>query len=96
MIELIKGSKRLIPMEVTRRSSDDFEIASVDCKVLNVAGTEVESGAGTFSGSEIYYFLDTDTADYQVGRIYTVCFEVTIDGLPKVIKGSRKVKIVAC
>jgi len=31
--------------------------------------------------------------DYTVNKIYTVCFAVTVLGLPKIIKGQVQVKI---
>ena len=96
MIELEKGSERLIPMEVTRRKDIDFTVESVQVEVYNTLGTLVESGAGTFEGHQIYYFLDTSQAIYEVGKIYTVCFSVTIVGLNKVIKGARRIKIITC
>ena len=97
MIELEKGSERLIPMEITRRQKEiDFTVESVNCEVYNTLGTLVESGVGTFEGHQIYYFLDTSQAIYEVGKIYAICFSVTIVGLNKTIKGARRVKIITC
>ncbi len=96
MIELQKGSERLIPMEVTRKSDADFDIDGVLVEVYNTAGDVVESGVGIFDEHVIYYFLDTDQAEYEVGKIYTVCYSVTIVGMYKVIKGARRIKIVSC
>ena len=94
MIELIKGSKRDIPMQITRRRGGNFIISSVECEVVNRQDTVIESGSGNIDGDIITYFLDTSSEDFLINRIYTIYYSVEILGLGKVIKDSRDVKII--
>ncbi|MFA5559948.1 MAG: hypothetical protein WDA59_10950 [Methanofastidiosum sp.] len=94
MIELYKNEKRNIPMKMMRTTKVSFVINSVTCTVTNNStGVILESGNGTISGPNVYYFLDTTSANYVVNGLYTVTFNVTIAGLAKVIIGQVIVKI---
>ena len=95
IIELFKNEKRLIPMAVIRRRTEDFKIDSVNCRVLDKDGNVLETGIGEIDNihKEVYYFLDTTRDYFMNGKNYIVRFSVSIVGLPKVIKGEREIKI---
>jgi len=80
-------------MEVRRRKNEDFEIDSVNCRVVNNIGEVIDNTPGNISGNEVYYFLDSTREEFVADKVYTVCFEVEIVGLPKIIIANTKVKI---
>lgn len=96
MIELIKGEKRNIYMQVTRRKNEPFVIESVNCKVMDNNGNLIESNSGQIDNTlkEVWYFLDTSNQSYIGGRNYTLEFSITIVGMSKLIKGRVIVRLL--
>ena len=97
MIELYKGEKRNIYMQVSRQQiNKDFIIKSVNCRVLDSNGEVVETGDGGIDSGlkRVYYFLDTTNEDILSKRNYWVEFQVSISGMIKLIIDRVPIKIL--
>ena len=106
-LELLTGSRRYIPMVVSRRSEEDFTIEKFEYQVLDRGKNIIDQGDdsdqyGIINGHELYYYLDSTRIDgegnllFEVGKTYTICYSADIMGLPKTVKQSRDVKITRC
>ncbi len=96
MIELIKGEKDYASMQVkkARNVEEEFNISTVECKVLDNMGNEIESGMGDIEDSIVTYFLDTTFEYFLTGRDYVIVFEVTIVGSERVLMGKVVARII--
>ena len=100
-LDLLYGSKRNIPMEVSNLSGQDFEINQLQYEVFDRHGETIDEGNqddayGIINGKKVYYFLDTTRPFFMKDVTYTICYAAKIKNTPKVIKGTRKVRIVSC
>ena len=100
-LDLLYGSKRNIPMEVSTISGVDFEIDRLEYEVFNRHGETIDEGNqddpyGFINDKIVYYFLDTNRPFFMKDVTYTICYAAKIKNTPKVVKGSRKVRIVSC
>lgn len=100
-LDLLYGSKRNIPMEVSNLSGQEFEIDGLEYEVLDRHGKIVDEGDetdvyGIINQNIVYYFLDTTRSLFAKDVTYTICYAAQIKNTLKVIKGSRKVRIVSC
>ena len=91
--EVWKGERRYIVFEVRRRKEEDFAVDSVYCRVVDSDGNVIEEGNGEIDDKEVYYFFDTTKAKYIPDKIYTVCFDVEIVGMPKLLVSNCQVKV---
>jgi hypothetical protein len=90
MQSVIKGEKRYIAMQVTRRKTGAFTIATASYNVNNI---QIGSCEIDQSAKEIYFLLDTTDAKFIRDRSYVAEFTVTITGLSKIIKGKVTINI---
>ena len=90
MYTLIKGEKRHIAMEVSRRSSQEFVI---DVATYDVEG--IQSGTCEMDQEQkiVYFLIDTANEGFIKGNKYIAEFTVTIVGMEKIIKGKVVVHI---
>lgn len=100
-VELLMGSKRNIPMEISRLSGQDFEIEKLEYQVFNRFKDIIDQGThsdqhGMINGHIIHYFMDTTRPIFEENQTYTICYAASIANTPKVIKGERKVRIKEC
>ncbi len=82
MWTLIKGEKRRLAMEVSRRSGGAFDIDTA------TFDTGVETGNCDIDHADqvVSFIADTTLADYKVGKRHRAEVTVTIVGQPKIIK----------
>lgn len=90
MQTVIKGEKRYIAMQVTRRKTGSFTIATATYSIdgIQTGNCEIDQ-----SSKEVYFLVDTTNAKFIKNRSYVVEFTVTITGLSKIIKGRVTISI---
>lgn len=87
MKTLIKGEKRAIGIEVTKRDNEDFTITDFDCVVYNRQHEEIKELTETDQdGKSLYGYVDTSQELYTIDTIYYILFTVTIEEYNKVLK----------
>ena len=90
MQSVIKGEKRYIAMQVTRRKNVNFTISSASYAVGTIQSGNCEIDQGS---KEIYFLLDTTNAKFIKNKAYVAEFTATITGLSKIIKGRVTISI---
>ena len=90
----VKGSKRVIAMQVNRRKPDPFEIQEVTYKVKDSGLNVIEEGQGGIDGNTVFFLLNSVQDHYESEKTYAVYFHVKIEDLPKEIIEKVYFKII--
>ncbi len=92
MITLLKGENRIVSVQVEQiRGTETFTIDTAEYEV-----EDIQDGSCYIDNTNkiVSFYADTSLLGYMKGKKYIVEFTVTLQELPKIIKGRVVLNIV--